>query len=133
MAISTPEVRVFDESYDVAGNLTTYVNRIVKISAANQVNVCGAGEAGVGVLINYSDTDAAGKAAEVRHVGVANVTVNAQATPISAGDPLLSAADGIAVKAVTNKDLVIGIALAAATADGVKIPVLLTGLRTLSL
>lgn len=127
------EVTIFTHSFEAAGDLSTYPNRIVKMSAARQVTVCGANEPGIGILKNATDCTAAGRAAAVAIIGIANVTANGASPNIAAGDILESGANGIAVKSTTDKHFIVGIALTAATADGVEIEVLLTGQRPGSL
>ena len=132
-SVSTPEVRIYDESFDVAADLSTYSHRFVLLSAANQVNICGANGKAIGVLINAADATAAGRAAEVRLIGVAMVEVNANAPNIVVGNFIESGANGVGVQSTVDKHNVCGIALAGATADGVLIPVLLTGPFTSSM
>jgi hypothetical protein len=126
------EARIYDESYAVAADLQTHQHKFVKFNGANTVDVCGANEVAVGVLQNDPDNDPA-QAAEVRHLGISLLVVNGQGVNIAAGDILESVAAGIGVKCTTDKHNICAIALQAATADGVKISVLLLGPRQASL
>lgn len=126
-SVSTPEVRIYDESFDAAADLSSYSHRFVLLSAANQVNICGANGKAIGVLMNAADVTATGHAAEVRIVGIAMVEVLANAPNIVAGNFVEAGANGVGVQSTVDKHNVCGIALAGATADNVLIPVLLTG------
>jgi hypothetical protein len=118
------EQLVFPMSFSAGADLSAKQHYIVKISAANTVDLCGAGEAAIGVLQN---DPASGRAASVLIIGVTYMVVNGNSVNIAAGDPITSAAGGVGVKGTTDKKGLIGYALQAATADGVKISVLLTG------
>jgi hypothetical protein len=94
-------------------DLSTKQHCIVKVSAANKVDVCGAGEMGIGILLNKPDAD--GKAASIAGVGdCAKVLVGTG--DLAAGDAFTAEAGGSAVVAATG-DFILGIALEAA-ADG---------------
>ena len=127
------EQTLLARSFDVATDLTTYSNRLVKLSAGKTVTVCGANEKAIGLLQNAKDCGAAGKPASVLIFGIGLVTVNANSPNIAAGDFIESGANGVGVQSATDKHNAIGIALEAAAADGVQIEVLFTGPFTTSL
>lgn len=93
----------------------------VKLASTTTCNVAGAGEAAVGILINEPES---GEAADIFALGVGYGMVNGNSVNITYGDPLKSDASGIAVKAATDKDRIIGWALDASDADGDVIRVL---------
>lgn len=122
-------VRIWDESYTAAADLSTHQHKFVKLTGVG-VDVCGAGEMAAGILVNDPTS---GRAAAVRHVGIELLVVNGNSVNIAFGDNLESAANGIGVKSTADKKIIGGIALGAATADGVKIPVLVLGPKYSSL
>ncbi len=121
---------VYTESFLAAGDLSTLKDTFVKLSAANTVTGAGAGEKGIGVLKNAPS--AAGQACRIQHLGMCEVKANGASPNIAAGDWLKVGALGVVVQSTTAKDIVVGIANRAATADGVLIEVLLLGPFTLN-
>src|ERR1051325_11004895 len=121
------ELTIWTHSFDVAADLSTFSNRLVKLSAGKTVNVCGANEKAIGLLQNAKDCTAAGRPAAVLLLGIGMVTVNANSPNIAAGDYIESGANGVGVQSATDKHNAIGIALEAASADGVQIEVMFTG------
>jgi hypothetical protein len=121
------EIDTLDISLLAAADLSSYQYCFVKITAANTVNVCGSGEACVGILQNKPKN--AGEAARVRVFGVSRIL--ADAVGLGFGDRVGSGAAGVGTAMVANKDIFAGIALdsCAATTYG---SVLLTGQQTLS-
>lgn len=119
------------ESFKAAGDLSALTHTFVKLSAANTVTGAGAGEAGIGVLLNAPD--AAGKTATVAMApGIAQVKANGASPNIAVGNWLKVGANGVAVQSTTAKDHVVAIANEAATADGVIIEAILIGPMTLN-
>lgn len=117
------------QSFSAAGDLSALQHTLVKLSAANTVTGAGAGEKAIGVLLNAPS--AAGRPAEVAMLnggGVVEVKANGASPNIAAGDWLMGGANGVVVKSTpTNKDVVVGIANMAATADGVIIEMMPVG------
>lgn len=122
--------KVHTESFVASGDLSALQGTFVKLSAANTVAGAGAGEKAIGVLINAPG--AAGRAATVALQGIVEMKVNGNSPNIAAGDWIKSGANGVGVQSTTAKDIVLGIANGAATADGVFIEVLLLGPFTLN-
>jgi hypothetical protein len=121
------EIDTLDISLLAATDLSSYQYCFVKITAANTVNVCGAGEACVGILQNKPS--AAGQAARVRVFGVSRIL--ADGVGIGFGDKVGSGASGVGTVMVSNKDIFAGIALDSSAASTYG-SVLLTGQQTLS-
>jgi len=88
-----------------AADLTAKQFYLVKRTSATEVNICGAGEVALGVLVNKPNT---GEAADVFAFGYAQVVSDGNAAAIAIGDPLKSDAAGKAVKAATNHDHIVG-------------------------
>jgi len=109
--------------YVAASDLSDKQFRLVKISAAGEVDLCGAGEVAAGVLINDPDE---GEAADVMRLGTCPVHADGNSDNIAINDPLKSAADGIAVLADTDKDHVIGWSNVALSVDGKNIEAFIT-------
>ena len=89
-----PRGETRDKTYTGSGDLSSSQHRIVKLSAAETVAICGAGERCHGVLKN---APAAGGQASVVTRGEAPVYVDAT-TAILIGDRIASAASGVGVK-----------------------------------
>lgn len=105
------------KTFKAAGDLSTKQYTAVKLSAAETVTTCGAGEAGVGILTNKPA--AAGRPASVWvGVGYAKLKVDGSGTAISAGDYLKSDANGLGVKTTTDNEVIIARALEASSASG---------------
>src|SRR4030095_241959 len=111
------------DSYAAAADLSTHQNKFVKLGASG-IDVCGAGEAMIGVLNNDPNT---GQSGSVMHYGIGLLVVNAASPNIAPGDPLESGANGVGVKSTADKKNVGAIARDAATADGVIISVIVMG------
>jgi hypothetical protein len=96
----------------VAGaDLSAKQFHFVKVSAANQVNTCGDGEAGVGVLLNKPKS---GEPALVQIGGLSKVVVGAGLT---AGARVMSSSAGKALTATTGKN-VLAVLTQTGTGDG---------------
>ena len=96
------------ETFIAGGDLSSDQFHFVKLGAGSLVVQAGAGERAIGVLQN---DPIAGRAARVAIGGLCRVEACGGGTAIVAGDPLKSDADGMAVKAGTDKDKAIGIAM----------------------
>lgn len=106
-------------SLEAGADLSAKQYFFVAVAADGQVDPAGNGANADGVLQN--DPDAAGKMADVAIAGISKVVAGAA---ITRGDKVASDAAGKAKTAVsTNR--VLGLALAAAAADGDVFPVLL--------
>jgi hypothetical protein len=114
----------FDESFYADADLSSYQYHAVKLTSTG-MTYSGAGEEAFGIL--QDDPDTAGEYGRVRILGISQAYVNGNSVNIARGNHLATAASGRLVKA-TSADECLAIALAAATADGVVIPVLLVGL-----
>jgi len=89
--------------------------------AATTCAVAGAGVQTLGVLINEPES---GEAADVILYGTAKMIVDGDAAAIAAGDFLKTDANGMGVVVAADEDIICGLALAASTADGDIIPVI---------
>jgi hypothetical protein len=107
------------QSMTAAADLSAKQNYLVKVTAANTVNLAGNGELAIGSLIN---APAAAATAHVQVVGVASVSAGAA---VAAGAQVAADANGQGVTATTGEK-VIGIALNAAAAQDDVLSVLLT-------
>ena len=87
-----------------AADLTTKRYFLVKRTSTTEVNLCGAGEVALGVLINKPDT---GEPADVQCIAYGRVEAGGT---FAIGDPLKSDANGKAVVAATVHDHTIGYA-----------------------
>lgn len=122
--MATQSASVLDLSFKAAADQSTKQYYLVELSAANTVAVCdAAADRVIGVLMNKPA--AAGQAADVRILGVAPVVSDGSGTAIAAGDYVGPNSSGKAVKKATADYSVAGLALAASSADGTVIPVLL--------
>ena len=120
----------YSESFIAAADLRLLKDRFVTLTAANTVNICGAGGKILGVLKNAPNI---GHAARVQILGMAEVLVDGSGGgDILIGSWLKSAANGIGAVTTTDKDVVGGMANAPTTAQNVLIEVVLTGPFTLS-
>ena len=97
-----------------AADLSAKQYKFMKLSDDKTVNVCGAGEAMIGVLQN--DPDAAGKSAEVMVYGVTNLVAGGT---ITVGAPLKSDSNGDAVVSSSDDEIFGAIALEAAVDNDV--------------
>lgn len=98
MAFENPCVKLV--GVQAAADLSTHQHKFVKITAAEQVNVCSVlGEAAVGVLLNKPS--ALGQAAEVATTGSIVKVVSSAA--FAAGAVLTAAATGKAVTAAATQ------------------------------
>ena len=123
--MTTQSAAVFDHTFKAAADQSAKQYYLVELSAADTVAVCNAAaDRVIGVLMNKPA--AAGQAADVRVLGIAPVVSDGSGTAIAAGDYVGANSAGKAVKKATADYSVCGIALAASSADGTVIPVLLT-------
>jgi len=90
--------------------------------------VLGAAGTALGIIQDKPKDNTTGR---LRLQGISPAIVNGNSVNIAVGDPLKSDSNGLLVKAATDKDRVVAIALQAATADGIYIDVLLTGVSWL--
>ena len=114
------EIEGLDFTLPAAADLSANQYFIVKVDSSGSAALAGDGQPAIGVLQN--EPDAAGKAASIRFAGISKVVAGAA---VSAGAQVAPNASGKAVTAATGKNI-LGIALAAASGDGVIIPVALT-------
>lgn len=92
------ELRVWDIGVlKAAADLSTKQHLFMKLSAAMTVNVCGAGEAMVGVLQNKPA--AAGRACEIRRLGLTKIILGGT---VAANAKVKSDANGKAVTATAG-------------------------------
>lgn len=109
------------ESYVAAANLETHQFKLVEITGTDQVNlVNSAADRPCGVLQNKPRQ---GEWASVAQGGISKVLSDGSGTAIAAGDPLKCDNVGRAIKAVTDKDFVIGWATEASSAANIIIGV----------
>jgi hypothetical protein len=94
-----PRGETSDKTYRASGSLHHYQYRIVKLSAAGVVAICGAGQRCLGVLKNRAHD---GDQASVVTRGECSVYVDASSA-IAAGDRIKSAANGVGVKVAETK------------------------------
>lgn len=113
---------IYDESFTAGADLRTKQYMPVKFSAANTVNVAGAAEAAIGILLNDPNS---GEAAIVRMLGQSIAWVDGTVA-IAAGDPLECDANNRLVKSTTDKRWALCRAAEAATGVA-RISVILTG------
>jgi hypothetical protein len=114
------EIEGLDFTLPAAADLSANQYFIVKVDSSGSAALAGDGEPAIGVLQN--EPDAAGKAASIRFAGISKVVAGAA---VSAGAQVTPNASGKAITAATGKNI-LGVALAAASGDGVIIPVALT-------
>ena len=122
--MTTQSAAVFDHTFKAAADQSAKQYYLVELSAADTVAVCNAAaDRVIGVQMNKPA--AAGQATDVRILGIAPVVSDGSGTAIAAGDYVGPNSAGKAVKKATADYSVCGIALAASSADGTVIPVLL--------
>jgi len=106
-----------------ASDLSSYQYCNVKMASATTVDMCGANERGIGVLLNKPES---GEAADVALYGIVMMVVDGNAGAITAGTSYLhSDAAGKGVATTTDTHVLCGLALAGSSAAGDIIPVLL--------
>lgn len=105
-----------------AADLRTKQFYLVKRTGPTEVNICGAGEVALGVLVNKPNT---GEPADVFALGYATVISDGNAAAIAVGDPIKSDAAGKAVKSATDKDHTVGYSDQASTTDGAEMKALI--------
>ena len=107
-------------------SLTTAQYTIVKLhTVSGEVVAAGAGDLGIGVLLNKPAAGAAAEIALINSGGICTLKVDGSGTAIAVGDTLKSDASGRGVKGVADRDKIIGIALEASSAANDLIDVLL--------
>jgi hypothetical protein len=121
-----------------AATATLYANRFVNLGSdsTEAAKTCTAAAdaskpiIGITARVNpsainadYDDAAAAGDSVAVQTDGIAYLQVNGQSVPIAVGDAITATTAGVGVKSTTDGDWIGAIAEAAATTDGVKIPV----------
>ncbi len=122
--MTTQSAAVFDHTFKAAADQSAKQYYLLGLSAAGTVAVCNAAaDRVIGVQMNKPA--AAGQATDVRILGIAPVVSDGSGTAIAAGDYVGPNSAGKAVKKATADYSVCGIALAASSADGTVIPVLL--------
>lgn len=122
--MATYEKKLTVGSLVAAADLSAKTHYLVKVTAADTVNLAGAGELAIGSIGN---APAAGEPVEIM-VGIIVPVVAGAA--VSAGAEVASDANGKAVTAIAG-DRAFGIALTAATADLEEIRVLALSKETL--
>jgi len=105
-----------------AADLRTKQFYLVKRVSPTTINLCGAGEVALGVLVNKPNV---GEAADVFAFGYATVISDGNAAAIAAGDPIKSDANGKAVKSAANRDHTVGYSDQASTTDGAQMKALI--------
>lgn len=114
MAYCSPEIKL--TGLKAAADLSAKQFYLVKLTAANTVNVCAAvTDVPIGVLQN---TPTSGQAAEITSVGVTKVSADAA---LSAGDIIGSSADGQAQTVTVGTETtvyIVGQVIEATTAAG---------------
>lgn len=101
-------------------------HRIVKLTNTDQIRTVAPPSSNAGLFGIAAEAAASGNHVAVFTNGLGRLTVNGNSVNIAAGDKLKSTGSaGIGVKAATDKDEYIAIALEPATADGVEIDVLI--------
>ena len=105
------ELGIWDMSLDAAADLEDEQFHILQLSAEYTAAIASGGD-GVLIGILQNKPDAAGKAAEIRRVGISKVVCGGT---IAVGDEVTSDADGHAV-AATEGQRYVGIALEAGVA-----------------
>lgn len=115
---------IWDESWKAAADLSGKQFYCVKLgSTANSVDVASAAtDLCIGILQNKPTS---GHGANVRHLGISKAVSDGSGTSIGIGDRVGPNSSGKIVKKATADYNCIGIALAASTADGTIIPVLM--------
>lgn len=106
-------------TFKAAADLSSYQHHCMKLSAADTVNVAGAGESVIGILQNKPD--AAGKPAHVIIAGPSMLVVDGSGTAITRQCALKSDASGHGVINTTDNAECIGRAFEASSASGDKI------------
>ncbi len=114
--------QTFQVSATADATLETKRGYCVTQSGADTCAISGANERALGVLMN---APRAGEEATVAVAGMPEALVNGNSVHITYGDPLETDSGGALVKCTTDKHKVVAIALGAATADAVFIPVLM--------
>ena len=115
---------VFDESFTAAADLSALQYRVVKLTAADTMNVVAAAtDVPLGILL---DVPTSGDVGMVRLLGWCDAYAKGQSTNIAVNDPVGSDASGFIVKKATAGDMCIGYAMDACTVDSVLIRVRLT-------
>lgn len=113
---------LYSITLEAGEDLSAHQFRFVDVSTSVARTCISVGSAGstrtIGVLQN--DPDAAGKAATVGVMGVSRVEAG---EAIAVGDYIAANADGKALDADTQDQVILGVALEAATATGQIIPV----------
>ena len=109
-----------EETFEANADLSLLRYTAVKFVAGPAGGVCARVDASTGrshgILMNTPN--AAGLGADVRFSGFGPAKVDGSGTPIVAGDPLKVGAGGVLVKAVTDKDPVLGYACDGSVAAG---------------
>ena len=122
MALRAPTMVGQLAGVTASADISAYQYCNVKLDAATTCVYSGAGERAVGVLLNEPES---GEAADIMLVGVCMMVVDGNAGAISIGSYLESDAAGKGVATTTDTDELVGMALAASTAAGDIIPVVL--------
>lgn len=108
------------ESYLAAADLRTAQYKLVEVTAADTVNVANnAADQVVGVLQNKPNTGQEASVHLVGSPGISKVLCDGSGTAIAYNDPLKTNGSGLAIKAVTAGDWVIGHATEAVSAANI--------------
>lgn len=117
---------------EAAADLSAKQYYIVKLASATTINVSDSAAAAYGVLQDKPKSGEHGLVAVAGSGGITRVISDGSGTAIAAGDFIKSHTNGKAIKAGTDKDRAIGMALEASSADGTIIAVDLGAARDLA-
>lgn len=118
--MATESAAIYDESYTPGGDLSTKQYYVMRLTAADTVNVCtGTTQRPWGILQNDPN---ASMAAVVRHAGRSKAVVDGTVA-IAVGDHLGPDANGRLVKNTTADNVIAAVAMQAATTVGAIISV----------
>lgn len=113
-----------NESFLAAADLRTAQYKLMEVTAADTVNLANnAADKVVGILQNKPNQGQEASVALVGGPGISKVLSDGSGTAIAVNDPLKTNASGIAIKAVTAGDWVIGHATEASSAANIIIGV----------
>lgn len=117
--------------YDYSGPYTATagaavgIGKAVKWSSGEVIQATAGTDVMVGIALDAATAQGDRIAVQVARGSVARAVVNGSGTAIAIGDPLTATTAGVLIKTTTSGNRVIARALAASTASGDIIPVLL--------
>lgn len=100
------EIDTLDITLKAHDDLSTYQYHFVKMSADNEVDVCGAGETAIGILQNKPKV--AGQAARVRVMGASRIVAG---ETLAFGNYIESGASGVGAVAAHDTDPYSGVCI----------------------